>query len=50
MRDDDIAEQFHDQTLPAEGVKPAHFCSMCGPQFCSMKRHSCARSPPLKWS
>ena len=31
------AEQFHDQTLPAEGAKVAHFCSMCGPRFCSMK-------------
>ena len=29
--------QFHDQTLPAEGAKTAHFCSMCGPKFCSMK-------------
>ena len=28
---------FHDETLPAEGAKVAHFCSMCGPQFCSMK-------------
>src|SRR5579875_3913119 len=31
------AEAFHDQTLPAEGAKLAHFCSMCGPKFCSMK-------------
>ena len=31
------AEQYHDQTLPAEGAKVAHFCSMCGPKFCSMK-------------
>ena len=31
------AESFHDQTLPAEGAKIAHFCSMCGPKFCSMK-------------
>jgi phosphomethylpyrimidine synthase len=31
------AEAFHDQTLPAEGAKVAHFCSMCGPKFCSMK-------------
>ena len=29
--------EFHDQTLPAEGAKVAHFCSMCGPKFCSMK-------------
>jgi phosphomethylpyrimidine synthase len=35
--DPDTAEQFHDQTLPAEGAKTAHFCSMCGPKFCSMK-------------
>ena len=28
---------FHDQHLPAEGAKLAHFCSMCGPKFCSMK-------------
>src|SRR6516164_5290815 len=31
------AEKFHDQTLPAEGAKLAHFCSMCGPKFCSMQ-------------
>ncbi|GIV30428.1 MAG: phosphomethylpyrimidine synthase [Bacteroidia bacterium] len=31
------AREFHDETLPAEGAKLAHFCSMCGPQFCSMK-------------
>ena len=31
------AEAFHDETLPAEGAKVAHFCSMCGPHFCSMK-------------
>ena len=31
------AEQYHDQTLPAEGAQTAHFCSMCGPKFCSMK-------------
>ena len=30
------AKEFHDQTLPAEGAKTAHFCSMCGPKFCSM--------------
>lgn len=35
--DPQTAESFHDQTLPAEGAKLAHFCSMCGPQFCSMK-------------
>jgi phosphomethylpyrimidine synthase len=31
------AEAFHDETLPAEPAKTAHFCSMCGPKFCSMK-------------
>jgi phosphomethylpyrimidine synthase len=31
------AKSYHDETLPAEGAKVAHFCSMCGPQFCSMK-------------
>jgi phosphomethylpyrimidine synthase len=31
------AREFHDQTLPQEGAKSAHFCSMCGPHFCSMK-------------
>ncbi|HLI93504.1 MAG TPA: phosphomethylpyrimidine synthase ThiC [Puia sp.] len=35
--DPDTAKSFHDETLPAEGAKIAHFCSMCGPHFCSMK-------------
>jgi phosphomethylpyrimidine synthase len=35
--DPETAESFHDQTLPAEGAKVAHFCSMCGPKFCSMQ-------------
>ena len=35
--DPDTARSFHDETLPAEGAKIAHFCSMCGPKFCSMK-------------
>jgi len=35
--DPERAEAFHDETLPAEGAKLAHFCSMCGPKFCSMK-------------
>ena len=35
--DPDTAKAFHDETLPAEGAKLAHFCSMCGPKFCSMK-------------
>jgi phosphomethylpyrimidine synthase len=35
--DADTAQQFHDETLPADAAKHAHFCSMCGPKFCSMK-------------
>jgi len=35
--DPDTAREYHDQTLPKEGHKVAHFCSMCGPKFCSMK-------------
>ena len=35
--DPERAESYHDATLPAEGAKIAHFCSMCGPKFCSMK-------------
>ena len=35
--DPDTALKYHDETLPAEGAKVAHFCSMCGPKFCSMK-------------
>ncbi|MGW0962719.1 phosphomethylpyrimidine synthase ThiC [Streptomyces gelaticus] len=35
--DPDTAREFHDETLPAEPAKTAHFCSMCGPKFCSMK-------------
>jgi phosphomethylpyrimidine synthase len=35
--DPETAAHFHDETLPAEGAKTAHFCSMCGPKFCSMK-------------
>lgn len=35
--DPETARSFHDETLPAEGAKIAHFCSMCGPHFCSMK-------------
>ncbi len=34
--DPDTAQKFHDETLPADGAKGAHFCSMCGPNFCSM--------------
>lgn len=35
--DPDTAKEFHDETLPADGAKVAHFCSMCGPKFCSMQ-------------
>ncbi len=35
--DPDTARSFHDETLPSEGAKVAHFCSMCGPKFCSMR-------------
>jgi phosphomethylpyrimidine synthase len=35
--DPDTAREFHDQTLPKQAQKVSHFCSMCGPKFCSMK-------------
>ena len=35
--DPDLAREFHDETLPKDSAKVAHFCSMCGPKFCSMK-------------
>ena len=35
--DPPTAKAFHDATLPADGAKTAHFCSMCGPQFCPMR-------------
>jgi phosphomethylpyrimidine synthase len=35
--DPDTAQKFHDETLPKDAHKVAHFCSMCGPKFCSMK-------------
>jgi phosphomethylpyrimidine synthase len=35
--DPNTARSYHDETLPAEAAKNAHFCSMCGPHFCSMK-------------
>jgi phosphomethylpyrimidine synthase len=35
--DPETAREFHDETLPADGAKTAHFCSMCGPHFCSMR-------------
>ncbi|GBF49704.1 thiamine biosynthesis protein ThiC [Leptospira ryugenii] len=34
--DPELAERYHDETLPQDGMKKAHFCSMCGPHFCSM--------------
>jgi phosphomethylpyrimidine synthase len=35
--DPELSRAFHDETLPAESAKVAHFCSMCGPKFCSMR-------------
>jgi phosphomethylpyrimidine synthase len=35
--DPSTAKEFHDETMPAEAAKHSHFCSMCGPHFCSMK-------------
>ena len=35
--DPDTAREYHDENLPSENAKVAHFCSMCGPHFCSMK-------------
>jgi len=35
--DPDTAKEYHDETLPKDSAKVAHFCSMCGPKFCSMK-------------
>jgi phosphomethylpyrimidine synthase len=35
--DPETARAYHDETLPQEGAKTAHFCSMCGPKFCSME-------------
>jgi phosphomethylpyrimidine synthase len=46
--DPETAERFHDQTLPAEGAKLAHFCSMCGPKFCSMKITQDIRDAAMK--
>jgi phosphomethylpyrimidine synthase len=44
--DPDTARLFHDETLPAEGAKDAHFCSMCGPKFCSMNITQDVREMP----
>ena len=46
--DPDTAREFHDETLPQEGAKLAHFCSMCGPHFCSMKITQDVREYALK--
>nr|WP_317852876.1 phosphomethylpyrimidine synthase ThiC [Mammaliicoccus sp. Marseille-Q6498] len=47
--DPDKARSFHDETLPAESAKVAHFCSMCGPKFCSMRiSHDLRNNPALK--
>jgi len=46
--DPDTAKNFHDQTLPKEAHKVAHFCSMCGPKFCSMKISHDIRSEAQK--
>ena len=35
--DPETAREFHDETLPQQGAKLSHYCSMCGPQFCAMK-------------
>jgi len=35
--DPDKAHEYHDETMPQEGAKTTHFCSMCGPQFCTMR-------------
>jgi phosphomethylpyrimidine synthase len=50
--DPDRAREFHDETLPHDGAKTAHFCSMCGPKFCSMKiteeiRATYQQEPPV---
>ncbi len=44
--DPDTARAFHDETLPQESGKVAHFCSMCGPKFCSMKISQEVRNMP----
>ena len=46
--DPEKALEFHDETLPADGAKIAHFCSMCGPHFCSMKISQEVRDYALK--
>jgi phosphomethylpyrimidine synthase len=46
--DPDTAREFHDETLPKDAAKTAHFCSMCGPKFCSMKITQDVRDYALK--
>src|SRR5690349_583041 len=46
--DPETAREFHDETLPKEAMKTAHFCSMCGPKFCSMKISQEIRDAALK--
>ncbi|MFC5929215.1 phosphomethylpyrimidine synthase ThiC [Cryobacterium melibiosiphilum] len=46
--DPDTARSFHDETLPAEPAKTAHFCSMCGPKFCSMRISADVRTYALE--
>ncbi|TFD45779.1 phosphomethylpyrimidine synthase ThiC [Cryobacterium frigoriphilum] len=46
--DPDTARSFHDETLPAEPAKTAHFCSMCGPKFCSMRISADVRAYALE--
>jgi phosphomethylpyrimidine synthase len=42
------ARAYHDETLPADGAKVAHFCSMCGPKFCSMELTQQVRAEAAK--
>src|SRR5258708_2324827 len=46
--DPETAREFHDETLPQEGAKSAHFCSMCGPHFCSMRITEDVRKYPAE--
>ncbi len=48
--DPETAQAFHDETLPADGAKVAHFCSMCGPKFCSMKISQEVRDVAKTWN
>ena len=50
--DPETAMSYHDETLPVEGAKLAHFCSMCGPKFCSMKsrrKSETLKKPRTEW-